>query len=76
MRSTLCAIRSELKETIQREMRAAIQPIRAELDETTACNKATETEPDPGMLQSIEEQQEIPKGEAEVMSVAGPWKRR
>jgi hypothetical protein len=40
MRSTVCAIRSELKETI-RVMRAATEPIQAELDETTACHKAT-----------------------------------
>jgi hypothetical protein len=55
MRSTICAFRSELKETIEHEMKAVIQPIRAELDETTDCNGATETEPDPGMMQSIEE---------------------
>jgi signal transduction histidine kinase len=62
MRSTICAFRSELNETIQHEMKAVIQPIRAELDETTDCNGATEIEPDPGMMQSIEEHQEIPKG--------------
>jgi hypothetical protein len=71
MRSTVCAMRSELEETIQREMRAVIQPIRSELDETTACNKATETDPDPRMMQSIEEHQEIPKGEAAVTPVGG-----
>jgi hypothetical protein len=53
MRSTVCPMRSELEETIQREMRAVIQPIRSELDGTTACNEATETKPDPGMMQSI-----------------------
>jgi hypothetical protein len=29
--------------------------------ETTACQEATETEPDPGMMQSIEEHQEYPR---------------
>jgi hypothetical protein len=76
MRSTICAFRSHLNETTQHEMKAVMQPIRAELDETTACNGATETEPDPGMMQSIEEHQEIPKGEAAVMPVRGSRKRR
>jgi hypothetical protein len=44
--------------------------------ETTACQEATETEPNPGMLQSIEGHQEIPKGEAAGMPVVGPRKRR
>jgi hypothetical protein len=35
-----------------------------------------ETEPDPGMMQSTEEHQEIPKGEAAVMLVGEPRKRR
>jgi hypothetical protein len=34
------------------------------------------TEPDPGMMQSTEEHQEIPKGEAAVMPVGEPRKRR
>jgi hypothetical protein len=76
MSSTVCAMRSELKESIQHEMKAVIQPIRSELDEMTACNKATETEPDPRMMQSIEEHQEIPMGEATVMPVGEPRKRR
>jgi hypothetical protein len=33
-----------------------------------------QTEPDPGITQSIEEHQEIPKGEAAVMLVGGPRK--
>jgi hypothetical protein len=69
MRSTICTFGSELKETIQREMRAAVQTVRSDLDETTACNEATETEPDPGMTQSTEEHQETTKGEAAVMPV-------
>jgi hypothetical protein len=36
----------------------------------------TETEHDPGMMQSTEEHQEIPKGEAAVMPVGEPRKRR
>jgi hypothetical protein len=70
-------MRSELKETIQHEMKAAIQSVWSELDETTACNEATETELEPGVMQSIEEHQEIPKGEAAVMPVGGPrkWRR-
>jgi hypothetical protein len=41
----------------------------------TACNGATETDPNPGMMQSIEEHQ-IPKEDAAVMSVGDPRKRR
>jgi hypothetical protein len=43
---------------------------------TTACNEATETETDPGMMQSIEEYEEIPKGEAALMPVGEPRKLR
>jgi hypothetical protein len=46
------------------------------LDETTSCKEATETEHIPGMMQSIEEQQEIPKEDAAVMPAGGPRKRR
>jgi hypothetical protein len=52
MRFTVFAFQAEMKEAIKHEMKAVIQPIRAELDETTTCREATETEPDPGMLQS------------------------
>jgi hypothetical protein len=62
--------------TIQHEMKAVIQSVRSELDERTACHEATETEPDPGMMQSTEEHQEIPKEEAAVMPVGGLMKRR
>jgi hypothetical protein len=55
MRSTLCAFRSKLKETIQCGIKAVIQPIRTKLDEMTTCQEATETEPNPGMMQSKEE---------------------
>jgi hypothetical protein len=76
MRSTVCAMRSKLKETIQHGTKAVIQPIRSELDETTARSEATETKPDPGLMQSIQEHQEIPKGEAAVMQVGEPRERR
>jgi hypothetical protein len=66
MRFTICAFRSEMEGTIQREKRAVIQPARSELDETAACNKATESDPDPGMMQPIE---------AAVMPVVGTRKR-
>jgi hemerythrin-like domain-containing protein len=69
MRSTICAFWSELKQTIQHEMEAIIQPIQSELDEKTACNEMTETEPNPGMTQSTEEHQEILKGEVARMPV-------
>jgi hypothetical protein len=75
MRCTLCAFQSELKETNKREMRATIQSARSELDEMTTCREATETEPDPGMMQPIEEHHEIPKEEAAVMPVGGLRKR-
>jgi hypothetical protein len=44
--------------------------------ETTASNEATETKLDPRMMRSIEELQNILKGEAAVMSVGEPRKRR
>jgi DNA repair exonuclease SbcCD ATPase subunit len=75
-RSTVRAVQYELKETIQHGIRAAIQPIREELDEMTTCRKATEkTEPDPRMMQSTEEHQEIPNEDAAVMPVGEPRKR-
>jgi hypothetical protein len=76
MRSTVCAMRSKLKESIQHGMKVVIQPIQSESEETTACNKATETKPDPGMMQSIEEHQEFPKEDTAVMPVRELRKRR
>jgi hypothetical protein len=66
---------SKLKETIQHEMKAIIQSIQSELDETTTCNKVTVTKHNPGMMQYIEELQEIPKGKAAVMP-AGELRKR
>jgi wobble nucleotide-excising tRNase len=40
MRSTVCAMRSELKETIQHEMKAVIQPTLSELDENRLQNSS------------------------------------
>jgi GH24 family phage-related lysozyme (muramidase) len=75
MRFTLCAMRPKL-ETIQHRMKVVLQPIRTELDETTICNGATETKPDPRMTQSVEEHQEAPKEDDAVMLFEGPRKRR
>jgi hypothetical protein len=80
MRSTVCAIRAELKETIQCVMRAAAEPIRAGFDETTACHEATETntektEPDSRMMQSIAEHQVALKEDAVVKPVKGRKER-
>jgi hypothetical protein len=44
--------------------------------ETTAYQETTESEPNPGMMQSIEGHQKIPKGEAGGMQVGEPKKRR
>jgi hypothetical protein len=45
--------------------------------ERTSCHEATETEPDPGMMQSIDEHQEMTKEDAAVMPVGEPrkWRR-
>jgi hypothetical protein len=76
MRYTICAFPSEFMQTIQHETKAVLQPIRSELDETTACNGTTETGPDPGMMPSIGKHQGIPKGEPAVMPVGEQRKRR
>jgi hypothetical protein len=46
------------------------------LQETTACNGATETKPYPEMMQSVEEHQDIHKEDVAVMPVGEPRKRR
>jgi hypothetical protein len=61
MRSTICTFWPEFNETIQHEMRDTIQSIRSELNEMTASQEATETEPYPGMMQSTEEHQDTPR---------------
>jgi hypothetical protein len=57
-------------------MRCAIQPVRSEFDKTITCNKAAETKIDPGLMQSIEQHWEIPKGEAAVKTAGELRKRR
>jgi hypothetical protein len=53
-----------------------VHPLRTCQSETAASQEATKTEPDPGMMQSVEEHQEIPKEDATVMPVGGLRKRR
>jgi hypothetical protein len=64
----------------QAEMRSIFHACLTDLkdgrNETTACSEATETKPDSRLMQSTEEHQEIAKGEAVVMPVREPRKRR
>jgi hypothetical protein len=53
-----------------------IHSLKACRGETAASQEATETEPDPGTMQSKEEHQEFPKEEATVMPIGGLRKRR
>jgi hypothetical protein len=75
----LARMREEIKSS-QAEMRSALHEWFMDLKDgrnvTTTCNEATETEPDPRMMQYIEEHQEIPKEEASVIPVGEPRKRR
>jgi hypothetical protein len=68
MRSTVCAMRSELKEIIQHEMKAIIQPIWSEMRRPPTTKQQ---QPNPEMMKSIEEHEEIPKEDATVMPVIG-----
>jgi hypothetical protein len=74
----LARMREDIKSG-QAEMRSTLDVWLMDLKdgrkETTACNGATETEPNPGIMQSIQEHQEIPKEEAAVMPVGEPRKR-
>jgi hypothetical protein len=86
MRQEINANAKSMREDIkcrQAEMRCILDAwltnIKNDRKETTACHaemEATKTEPDPGMMQSTEEHQEIPKGKAAVMPVREPRKRR
>jgi hypothetical protein len=72
---------SEEKETVVERhdipnVEVAIHSLRTCRSETAASQEATETEPDPGKMQSVEEHQEIPMEEAAVMPVGGLRKRR
>jgi hypothetical protein len=75
----LARMREDIKSG-QAEMRSTLDEWLMDLmdgrKETTACQEATETEPDPRMMQSIKEHQEISKEEAAVMPVGEPRKRR
>jgi hypothetical protein len=83
MEAVIQSIRPEKDETIQRLVENVVtrvihetQSLQKACQETTACHEATEagtekTETDPGMMQSKEKHQEIPRGEAAVMSVRG-----
>jgi hypothetical protein len=59
----------------QAEVRSILYTFQSELKETTTCQLATETKPDPRMKQSVEEHQEIPKEDAALMRVGEPRKR-
>jgi hypothetical protein len=75
----LARMREEIKSG-QAEMRSTLDEWLMNLKngrkDTTACNEATETKLDPGLMQSIEEHQDILKGEAAVTPVGEPRKRR
>jgi hypothetical protein len=53
-----------------------VHPLKECRSETAASQEDTETKPDPGTMQSVEEHQEIPKEDAAVMPVGEPRKRR
>jgi hypothetical protein len=59
------AIRAETKAFHERR----IAKMDAPQESTTTCQETAENEPESRMMQSIEERQEIPKGEAAVMLV-------
>jgi hypothetical protein len=67
------AIHAETKAMRDKTVEANVNACRKE---TTACQEATETETNSGMMQSIEENQEIPKGESAVTPVGVPRKQR
>jgi hypothetical protein len=85
MKSTVNAFPEKMDASIANRMDdlECEEPISADMktcQETTPCHKAREadtekTEPDPGMMQSIEEHQEISKGDPKVMPVGGLRKR-
>jgi hypothetical protein len=54
----------------------AVQSQKTCRSETASSQEATKTKPDPGMMQSAEEHQDIPKEDAAVMPVGGLRKRR
>jgi hypothetical protein len=77
-------IKKELKSS-HAEIKSTVSAIEEKMDawiaDMKACQEATEaytekTMPDPGMMQSIGEHQEVPKEEAAVMLVGGLRKQR
>jgi hypothetical protein len=81
-RELLLAIRQEMNantKAIKEKTDALVANIKNVRKETTACHsemEATKTDPDPGMMQSAEEHQDIPKKDAAVIPVKGRKKRR
>jgi hypothetical protein len=75
----LARIREKI-ESAQAEMRSIrdewLMDLKDGQKETTACNGETEIKLDPGLMQSIKEHQDNPKGEAAVMPMGEPRKRR
>jgi hypothetical protein len=71
---------SEEKETAMEQHEipneeVAVQSQKTCRSETAASQEDTETKPDPGTMQSVEEHLEIPKEDAIVMPVGEPRKR-
>jgi hypothetical protein len=62
-------------ENLKRMVEEILRANQDDLKEMTACQEATETEPNPGMMQSIEKHQEIPKEDIAVMLVGEPRKQ-
>jgi cysteinyl-tRNA synthetase len=81
MREVIKSGNAEMKSTVnafQEKMAASIANRKDDRNETTACNEATETVPEPGMMQSAEEHQDtIHNKDAAVMPVGEPrkWRR-
>jgi hypothetical protein len=79
LKKIMAKIRAET-DTIRAETKAIHERRMAKLDayqeRMMAHREATETKLDPGLMQSTEKHQEIPKGEASVMLVGVPRKRR
>jgi hypothetical protein len=68
----MAAIRSELEETMKHEMQHFLSYVN---ESTQNLPEATKIEQDPGMMQSVEEHQDIPREEAASMPVRGLRKR-
>jgi HD-GYP domain-containing protein (c-di-GMP phosphodiesterase class II) len=71
MEATIQSIRSEVQETIHNR----VENVRAELNQKTEAN-TEKFEQDPGMMQSVEEHQDVPTEDVALMPVGEPRKRR